>query len=177
MTASVVDTNVAVVANGAHPQAGQECMRECILALQGIQQQGRVVVDSGMLIFTEYFGKLSLSGQPGVGDAFFKWLWSIQGDPERCEPVDITPADGSFREFPADPALNGFHADDHKFVAVALASKSDPEVLNAVDSDWWAYRTALANHGVRVRFLCPGLFAGRGRPGAPGTQRGRHDQG
>jgi hypothetical protein len=41
---------------------------------------------------------------------------------------------------------------------VALGSKSHPEVLNAVDQDWWDYRTPLANCGVRIKFLCPGQF-------------------
>jgi hypothetical protein len=44
---------------------------------------------------------------------------------------------------------------DRKFVAVALASGSAPDLLNAVDSDWAEYYPALTRHGIRLTFLCP----------------------
>jgi hypothetical protein len=163
MTHFVIDTNVAVVANGKHPEASLDCIMSCIQTLANIQTNGAVVVDDGPAIFQEYMDHLSLSGQPGVGDAFFRWLWHNQGWPERCERVRITPVNSSFQEFPDDPALAGFHEDDRKFVAVALASQSTPEILNAVDSDWWDFRDALERNGVRVRFLCPKHFAKSGR--------------
>jgi len=53
------------------------------------------------------------------------------------------------------PALAGFDRSDRKFVAMALASGSTPDVLNAVDSDWADYFAALARNGVKLKFLCP----------------------
>jgi hypothetical protein len=163
MTSFVVDTNVAVVANRAHANAGLECVKACVHSLRNIQQDGRVVLDAGTLILDEYKRNLSLSGQRGVGDAFFKWLWFRRADTERCERVTITPDNGSFLEFPDDPELYRFHSDDRKFVAVAIASKNNPEVLNAVDSDWWDFRDVLTRNGVHVRFLCPEQFKRRRR--------------
>jgi len=120
------------------------------------------VLDRGGRILSEYHRHLSPSGQPGVGDLFMKWVWQHQAVEERCEQVDITPIDGNdwdFEEFPRDRALDTFDRSDRKFVAVALASHNDPEVLNAVDSDWWDHRDRLREHGIVVRFLCPQMFS------------------
>lgn len=57
--------------------------------------------------------------------------------------------------FPQDSDLCGFDKSDRKYVAAALASRRTPDVLNAVDRDWWQYRDALKRNGVRCRFLCP----------------------
>jgi hypothetical protein len=88
-----------------------------------------------------------------------KWVWSIQADASLCERVSLTPCDHhsttDFLEFPDDPDLDAFEPSDRKFVAVALTSKKSPTVLNAVDSDWGEHHTALANNGIKVRFLCP----------------------
>ena len=159
MTPCVVDTNVAVVANDKTPEASPDCVITCVDSLVDIQQSGVIVLDSGSLILKEYINNLSLSGQPGVGDAFMKWVWQVQADESRCESVDITPdANRGFAEFPDDPELVHFHDDDRKFVAVAVASLHSPEVLNAVDSDWWDHRQALERNGIRVRFICPDHF-------------------
>jgi hypothetical protein len=55
--------------------------------------------------------------------------------------------------------LSSFDPSDQKFAAVAIASGENPDVLNAVDSDWWIHRVALAASGVRVTFLCPERFS------------------
>lgn len=162
MKAFVVDTNVAVVANGQASQAGPDCVRVCVAALAGIKDNGKIVLDSEMLILNEYLDKLGYAGKPGVGQAFVKWVFNYQAVAERCERVSITRMDGSFREFPDAPELAHFHIDDHKYVAVALASRNRPKVLNAVDSDWWTYRKPLRRHGVRVRNLCPRQFSATG---------------
>lgn len=96
-----------------------------------------------------------------VGDAFLKWLWSNQANPERCQQVAITPIEDDpmdFAEFPADPALAGFDRSDRKFVAVAVGSGREPAILNATNSDWWDCRGTLGANGIRLEFLCPGLF-------------------
>lgn len=156
----VVDTNVAIVANGRHAPASEQCINACINALLAAQA-GAVLVDDGYQIFDEYRRYLSHAGQPGVGDAFFKWLWNNQANSASCRQVTITPCDPDgrvFEEFPDDPALAGFDRNDRKFVAVALASGENPSILNATDSDWWVFRDALTNHGVQTTFLCPELM-------------------
>jgi hypothetical protein len=157
----VVDTNVAVVANRRAPQAGPACVLACVDALEKIARSGKLVIDDQSRILDEYRRHLSPSGQPGLGDAFFKWVWQNQANVSRCERVAIHPRlnnEEDYQEFPCDPALRGFHTDDRKFVAVALKSKSNPEILNAVDRDWWDYRAELKRCGVRIKFLCQGQF-------------------
>jgi len=158
MSFYVVDTNVPKVANGKSEQASAHCTLACIRALQDIIEHGIILLDEGSLILAEYMGNLSMSGQPGPGDAFMKWVWDNQGKADRCRRVKLTPKpDGpdSFAEFPDDPELKRFDRSDRKFVAVALASGKKPEILNAVDPDWQECLASLERHGVRVRFLCP----------------------
>ncbi len=158
MRVFVVDTNVAVVANGRTEQASPACMQACLDALKHISERGVVVLDDAMYILKEYMANLSLSGQPGLGDAFLKWVWIHQANTARCERVHITPRPGeenNFEDFPADPELAAFDPSDRKFVAAARASRHKPPILNAVDSDWWIFRTPLKKYRVRVRFLCP----------------------
>jgi hypothetical protein len=163
MKAAVVDTNVLVVANGRAAQAGPGCVANCVETLTQVQATGRIVLDDRLLILSEYLANASLSGQPGLGDAFLKWVWEHQAVAECCETVAVKPRDGSFEEFPDTPELEGFDPSDRKFVAVAIASKNNPEVLNAVDSDWWDFRDVLTRNGVHVRFLCPEQFKRRRR--------------
>lgn len=158
MIAVVIDTNVPVVANGKSPQADDGCVLTCINTLGEIRENAIVVLDGGGLIFKEYFNNHSRSGQPGPGDAFVKWLWDNQSSPSHCEKVTITSRNGhpdDFEEFPIDQNLQGFDISDRKFVAVALASSQNPTILNAVDSDWLHYEQVLADHGVKIKFLCP----------------------
>ena len=130
MSAFVVDTNVPVVANGRTKQADPDCVIACIEALTEIRDQGVIMLDDALLILKEYMGNLSMSGQPGPGDFFMKWVWTIQAHPNHCQQVTITPRTDdptNFVEFPLDTGLAGFDRSDRKFVAVALASGSTPE--------------------------------------------------
>jgi len=157
MIARVIDTNVLVVANQKSPQANLKCVIATIELLEQARQQ-IVVIDQGMEIFKEYNKHCSLSGQPGLGDAFFKHLHQNQANPNRCEIVTITPRlddNTNYNEFPNDPNLAAFDPSDRKFVAIALISTNQPTIFNAVDGDWPTYETALSANGVRVITLCP----------------------
>ena len=157
-TEIVMDTNVAVVANGKAQQADRDCILECIDRLRHIQDEC-LLLDNRNLILDEYRKNLNPSGQPGPGDRFFSWLWRNHANPEYCRKVAVKPReDRGFEEFPEDPNLSSFDQDDRKFVAVALASETGPDVLNASDADWWHYRQALRQHGVEIVFLCPDLM-------------------
>ena len=128
MSEVIVDTNVAVVANGFAQQASDGCVEQCVDELERIVNGCVVVLDSDGLILDEYQKILNFSGHPGAGDAFFKWLFFNQANPEHCRKVAITPhADRGFEEFPDDSALANFDRDDRKFIAVALASKTAPD--------------------------------------------------
>lgn len=157
-TPVVMDTNVAIVANGKTEQAGQNCVRASINALETIKTAQRILLDQNGFILEEYRSHLSPSGQPGPGDAFFKWLWNNQANDEVCRQVPLTPIVDSeqiFAEFPADPDLSRFDRSDRKFVAVALGSGEEVPILNAVDTDWWNFREALARCRIVIQFICP----------------------
>ena len=79
-TEVVMDTNVAIVANGMTDQAGPDCKLECIAHLRRIRGECRVLLDNRNRILAEYGKKLRHSGQPGPGDAFFKWLFDNQSN-------------------------------------------------------------------------------------------------
>jgi hypothetical protein len=165
MTAVVVDENVPLVANGKHAAASDRCVGACIDALLDARSKV-VLMDDQYRIFAKYRRNLSQSGQPGAGDAFLKWLWNNQANPAHCRLVPIAPLSGDkpdFAEFPQTPELSRFDPDDRIFVAVAIAAGTESEVLNAADSDWWHFRSALKQHGVSVRFLCPELMDDRRR--------------
>ena len=156
----IVDTNVPLVANDDAPQASDECLLACIDQIEKIIEQGIVVIDDGWHILGEYTNNLHSGGQPGLGDAFLKWILTNLGNPAHCERVAITPAgegtvEENYEEFPDDPALRGFDPSDRKFVAVALAHQERPPILNAVDTDWWNYRDVLQRHDVKITFICP----------------------
>ena len=159
--AVIMDTNVAVVANGKTAQASRACVVACLDRLKKIRNDERLLLDRGWDILEEYLRHLCPSGQPGAGDAFFKWLWNNQGNPEVCRWVPITPHRGrGFEEFPGSDELADFDRSDRKFVAVALACGESPPILNAADRDWWQHRGALERRGIRIDFLCPDLMDG-----------------
>jgi hypothetical protein len=158
MPAHVVDTNVPVAAN-ARSHAVPECVIACVDELLGVRANGLIVLDRLGLIVAEYMDHLSLSGEPGAGDAFMKWVWTVQADETLCEQVTLTPiaVNGSedFLEFPTDPGLAAFDRSDRKFVAAALTSINNPTVINALDSDWSNHHIALVRNGVSIRYVCP----------------------
>lgn len=160
MKAFVIDTNVGKVANEGHPEASPECVTACTNFLEGVVNgEALVVIDASGEILEEYRRHMSLSGQPGPGDVFFKWLFYNQANPNHCEQVwidrVIDPEDGRvYDQFPDDPGLAAFDRSDRKFVAVALASLNRPPIANAVDSDWWKAGEALERVGVKIDFLC-----------------------
>jgi hypothetical protein len=161
MKSVVIETNVIAVANELAGQADVDCIAACIDALLIAQKKRKVVIDSGQLLFQEYFKYANRSGQPRTGDAFIKWLWDNQANIKRVESVNITQRTSdptNFQEFPSDSSLNQFDPSDRKFVAVALASKRSPIILNAVDSDWWEFRDQFKANGVKVKFLCPQMM-------------------
>ena len=156
MNAFVVDTNVAVVANGRDTHASLACQHQCIIKLRELKESSIIVIDDCNHILSEYRKKLNFSGQPGVGDYFFKHVFDNQYVGKHVHRVSILRTDdGSFEEFPDDNRLVDFDNDDHMFVAVALTHQDKPPILNAVDTDWANYHDALECCGITILYLCP----------------------
>jgi hypothetical protein len=156
----VIDVNVFIAANGQASQVSDNEQLSCIEFLEQVRREGgRVSVDATDFIFEEYGRYCSHKGMPGVGDAFFKWLFLNQGYPTVCERVSITPDDERvFTEFPNDTTLENFDKSDRKYIAVARASAFSPAIVNATDSDWYHFEAVFAQHGIVIRQLCPLLF-------------------
>ncbi len=160
----VVDTNVAIVSNGGDTHTDAACQHECQARLTELVTDGVVLIDDQGLILSEYRRRLKHSGQPGLGDAFFKFLHDHLGTKERVRKIKLTPDDkavGNYAEFQPLARIAGFDPNDMKFAAVALAGKVP--VWNATDSDWAEHGPALGALGLRVRQLCP-QHATKSRP-------------
>lgn len=155
----VVDTNVVMVANGAHDAASEDCVASSARALHVLMTNGHVFVDDGGRIVDEYKGNLNAwARQPGPGNGFLRWILTHEWGGQKVTRVAITPKDedpADFHELPTPP--DGVHCDpsDRKFLAVSAAHPEHPAVLQSLDSKWWGWREALAAVGVTIHFLCP----------------------
>ena len=148
----VIDTNVAIAANGNSDHASIDCELECIGFLEQCAKI-KIALDRLDLIMDEYKKHLSYAGQPGVGDMFFKYLHDNQYDPgSRIIRVDITPCDDLARSF-AELPPNTFDISDRKLLATAVVSYAT--VVNATDSDWEENRDLLKTLRVPIHQLCP----------------------
>lgn len=155
MTICVVDTNVILVANGSHEDVSPECVIACVEGLTKLMKSGVLVVDDGFRIFSEYLSKTSPRGAKGVGDVFVKWALQHKAQPKRVQQVALTErAQDRYEEFP-DMALEPrFDGSDRKFVAVAHAHATKPNIWQAADCKWLDWWPALKACGVEVEFLC-----------------------
>jgi len=155
MFKAVIDTNVLLVANQQHDDVSQDCIASCIEHLQKIQTEGIVVIDDGFHILGEYQNKTNINPPRGVGDVFLKWLLRNMGNPKRVEMVNISPVGVDlYAEFP-DPNLQAeFDPPDRVFPAVANAHPDKPTIWQAADCKWIDWWQTLAEHGIKVKFLC-----------------------
>lgn len=157
MSQFIVDTNVPIVANNRNTHASVSCVNAAIEFLLDLQKNHILLIDSLSQILHEYMSHLSLSGQPGAGDLFMKWVWQNQGVQNHVVQI-VLPynlAAQSYNNFPIDVALSQFDPSDRKFVSLALASGNSPKIVNCVDTDWSEHFTALSRNGVNILFLCP----------------------
>ena len=153
MPSYVVDTNVAIAANGRNTHADLQCQLACVEELEEIYRGQVVVLDQQGLIFEEYIRVgLNFKGAPGVGDKFFKHVYDHLGDETHVRQVSITPCADERRGF-EELKENKLDKSDRKFLAVALVAKA--AILNATDSDWSEQEPLTSELGVGVRQICP----------------------
>ena len=152
MTVFVVDTNVAIVANGRGDiHADEACQLACVQQLSSLVARETVAIDDRNLILYEYMKHLNLSGRPDVGDVFFKHVFDHRNG-NRVRRIRVTPTGDDRRGFEELPQ-NTFDRSDRKFLAVAVAAGA--VVLNATDSDWGEQQALMDELGVEVDELCP----------------------
>ena len=148
----VVDTNVAIAANGRDTHADLECQFACVEKLEDIVRDDVVAIDDHDLIIDEYKRHLNFSGQPDMGDMFFKHIVNHQYSDDRVKQVPITPVSDEKRGYSELPE-NSFDPSDRKFLAVAVVAKA--LIANATDSDWSENKALTDGLGIRVEQLCP----------------------
>lgn len=155
MTVTVVDTNVILVANGAHKDVSPECVIECVKRLQQLMHGGAIAIDDAHRIVGEYLHKTSPRRGKGVGDVFLRWVLDNLGDPERVQQVALTEVtEDCFAEFPVPALEPAFDRSDRKFAAVAHAHPSRPQIWQAADCKWLDWWPDLKAKGIQVKFLC-----------------------
>ena len=66
MPVFVVDTNVAIVANGRNTHADMACQLSCVEEIESVRQYGIVALDEAGEIMEEYGKHLNFYGMPGV---------------------------------------------------------------------------------------------------------------
>jgi hypothetical protein len=160
----VVDTNVATTANAINGGAPAACVVASARALQQVMTRGHLYIDAEKRIITEYRRNLSAKGQPGPGDAFLKWLLTHEWNDQQITRVPLTPkADDpeDFNELPAATDGTVYDPSDRKFLAVARAHPDHPPILQAFDSKWWGWQSALREISVNIYFLCPKEIAAK----------------
>lgn len=160
MTTFVVDTNVAIVANGRETHADIQCQLICVQRLKSLVARETVAIDNGKLILCEYKNRLNFSGRPGVGDVFFKHVFDNQYRGECIRRVTVTPSQDDRQGFEELPD-NALDRRDRKFLVVAVLAKA--AVLNATDSDWDEQAALMERLGVEVDQLCPQYASRRAR--------------
>ena len=160
MTAFVVDTNVAIVANEREIEVDAGCRLACVQKLTSVAKSEVVSIDDQGLILAEYARHLHYSGIPGVGDAFFKHVFNHQHRDDFVLRVAVTPSEDTERGFEELPE-NTFDPSDRKFLAVAVVAGAI--VLNATDSDWAEQKALVDSLGIEVSQLCPRYALKRSR--------------
>jgi hypothetical protein len=156
MNCFVVDTNVVLVANGQHENVSPDCIASCALRLQDIMLSGKLALDENFRILSEYQNKTVPKTGNRPGDAFVRWALRNNANTARIDCVLlIEHSERGFDTFPIDADLLNFDPPDRKFVAVARGHPDSPPILQAADSKWLGWNSALKKHGVTVEFLCP----------------------
>lgn len=151
----IIDTNVLLVANRQHAGVSEACIVSCAKRLAAVMANGRVAVDDGYLIIKEYQKKTQPQVGKRPGDAFVKWLLRNNANPSRCDRVTLVEhRERGFESFPDDDRLANFDRADRKFVAVAAAHADRPAIVQAADSKWLGWASALEDHGIFVEFIC-----------------------
>jgi hypothetical protein len=152
----VVDANVAIVANGrASSENGRLASVNCRLAavefLLELVATGTILLDLGHEIQDGYRTYLSPSGQPGVGDQFYRQV--LNSGPGRIERIDLPKGeDGEYVDLPRSLIEVNFDRSDRKFAA--LANRTRATVANAIDSDWAIHHHTISESGIRIKFIC-----------------------
>jgi hypothetical protein len=113
-----------------------------------------VMVDTLDRLMDEYQPYVNFRGEPGVGDAFYRYVFDNQYYEDRVRRVEITPSADEGRGYEELPE-NTMRAGDRVVLAVAVTGKG--RVVNATDSDWAEQEELMTALNVGVVQVCPAL--------------------
>lgn len=156
MNRVVVDTNVAIVANGRLKDAGDRppsimCRKAAVEFLVQVVECGTALLDRDGAVSAQYRRYLSARGQPGIGDRFYQM--TLQHSPRSVEYIELPKrADGEYSDLPQPLIDAGFDPEDRVFAALAI--RENVPVFNATDSDWVEHAGVLSACAVKVKNLC-----------------------
>ena len=161
MKRCVIDTNVMVTANKivsaidddivVRYPALVECCIKTLISIS--EKQVYVVLDEDDEIFNEYKVLLHFSGQPGVGDAFFKWLHDNRWSFPASERIKLHKTNDSYTEFPIEMEVENVDVSDKMFFAISNAHPAKPAILEAADTKWWKWKEAAVKCGISIVFM------------------------
>lgn len=155
MSVAVVDTNVIAVADDRHEDVSAECRLACISCLEKIKKSGKLALDDRRRIIKEYLRLYSPGRQKGPGSVFLEWVLQNQSSSKVARVVITEIEEDVFAEIKNDGFQSEIDPPDRKFIAVALgAQRLNPQIFQAVDSEWLLWLDPLHAAGVRVSFLC-----------------------
>jgi hypothetical protein len=147
----IIDTNILIAANGNARHLKLSDTIKCQKFTASLFVDAVISIDDKQEIFTEYFRYANRSGQPGIGDAFAKYLWDHQFDNSKCEIVKIEFHERCVYSVLADKeSLLSFDRNDLKFIAVYFGSRNNPVICNACDSDWKEKKALLDEYSVKI---------------------------
>jgi len=153
MAEIIVDTNVAIVANGQNDDVVVSCVDACKEFIVAAREQHVLLLDDGDAIRQEYAGALKQSRPFALGALFLHHIYQNQFNPARVRRVTLLArADGQYADLPQSLIDAGFDPSDRKFAA--LGCKEGVPVHNATDSDWIEHAATLAAEGIEVEHLC-----------------------
>ena len=153
----IIDTNVPLKAANTHPKddIDRNCSQSCFSFISTLMKSKDkiIVLDSGREIVKEYEKNIDIHSERSVASEFLMWIYRNNLNGKICLQEITKTGENTYAEFPESPKLIGFDRSDRKFVALAKAHPSNPNIYNGSDTDWWDYREAQEEEGIHIVFL------------------------
>ncbi|MDE0105369.1 MAG: hypothetical protein OXN89_23580 [Bryobacterales bacterium] len=145
-------TGVRIENFKAWREADLHCQLSCVERLGSLRRYAVDAIGFDGEILDEYGRKLSYSGGPRVGDAFFKHVFNNLGHNDQMRRVPLTKSSDDGRGFDELPR-NELDPSDRICLTVAVVAHAI--ILNATDSDWEEQKALVDTLGVKVEQVCP----------------------
>ncbi len=148
----VIDTNVPLVAKSPAEWPGA-LVEACEVIIEDIlTSRSPVVTDLDGEILEEYMHKLSISGQPSLGDVFARYVHDYRFTWDASMRPDIRPDAARQNSYGVLNEDDGeIDPSDRKFVAAAKVARVP--VVQAADTKWLDWGPVLERHGVAVVYV------------------------